>query len=130
MPFWRTTSKKPRKQRFALFNAPLHVRHKFMAAPLSPKLREEYGFRSLPVRSGDVVRIMRGSFRGHEGEVTEVDLKKLRIYVKGVEIEKSDGTKVQRPIHPSKVMIVKLNLKDKRRVEVIERRKRAKEEER
>jgi large subunit ribosomal protein L24 len=117
-----TLSKQPRKQRKALYNAPLHIRQKLMSAPLSPELREKFGVRNLPVRTGDKVRIMRGDFKGHEGKVVKVDLKKLRIYVEGVTIKKADGTRVFRPIHPSKVMIIELNLKDPWRRKILERR--------
>ncbi|RLF17601.1 MAG: 50S ribosomal protein L24 [Thermoprotei archaeon] len=124
-----TRSKQPRKQRKAYFNAPLHIRHKLMSAPLSRELRKQYGIRSLPVRTGDTVLIMRGDFKGHEGRVVKVDLKKLRIYVEGVTRKRSDGTTVYIPIHPSKVMITKLDLSDKERRKVIERKREAKKKE-
>ncbi len=123
-----TRSHKPSKQRKAYFNAPLHIRHKFLTAPLSKELREKYGVKRLPVRKGDVVRIMRGDWAGHEGKVVEVDLKRIRIFVEGVQIKRSDGTPVYYPIHPSKVMIVKLDLSDPKRREIIERKKKAKSE--
>ena len=91
-------SKKPSKQRKALFNAPFHKRQKLMSAPLSESLRseilEKYGVwvRSFPVRSGDSVIITRGDFKGAEGKIAKVDLKKLRVFVDGVTKEKSDGT--------------------------------------
>ena len=117
-----TTSKQPRKQRKAYFNAPLHKRQKLMTAPLSPELREKYGVKNLPVRKGDKVRIMRGDFKGHEGEVVRADLKRYVIFVDGVTIEKADKTPVFRPIHPSNVMIVSLKLDDEWRRRIIERR--------
>ncbi len=123
-----TKSKQPRKQRKAFFNAPLHVRQKMMSAPLSPELREKYGIRNLPVRKGDKVRIMRGDFKGHEGRVVKVDLKRMRIYVEGVTIKRSDGTPVFRPIHPSNVMIIELDLSDEWRKRIIERRRKAREQ--
>ena len=122
-----TKSRQPRKQRKAFFNAPLHVRQKMMSAPLSPELREKYGIRNLPVRKGDKVRIMRGDFKGHEGKVVKVDLRRMKIYVEGVTIKRSDGTPVFRPIHPSNVMIIELDLSDEYRKSIIERRKRARE---
>ncbi|MEM1657661.1 MAG: 50S ribosomal protein L24 [Candidatus Jordarchaeales archaeon] len=113
----------PRKQRKALYNAPLHVRHKMFGARLSPELREKYGVKTLPVREGDEVLVMRGTFKGTEGKVVEVDRKKYRIYVENVTIEKADGTVVYYPIHPSKVMITKLKLDDERRKKIIERKR-------
>ncbi|MEM0002376.1 MAG: 50S ribosomal protein L24 [Desulfurococcaceae archaeon] len=117
------TSAKPSVQRKRLYNMPLHLRHKLFNAKLSKELVEKYGVKRLPVRVGDVVRIMRGDFAGHEGKVVRVNLKRVRIFVEGVQIKKADGTPVYYPIHPSKVMIVKLDLSDKYRLKIIERRK-------
>lgn len=118
----RPKSKQPRKQRKFLYNAPLHLRRKMMAAHLSKELREKYKRRSFPVRKGDEVIIMRGKFRGKRGKIVKVDYKNYRVYIEGVTIKKTDGTEKLFPIHPSKVMIVSLNLEDKKRVEVLERK--------
>ncbi|ADI32521.1 50S ribosomal protein L24 [Staphylothermus hellenicus] len=118
-----TYSSKPSKQRKALFNMPLHLRHKLFNAPLSRELREKYGVKKLPVRKGDVVRIMRGDWKGHEGKVVRLDLRRVRLYIEGVQRKKADQTPVYYPIHPSKVMIIKLDLSDKWRRKIIERRK-------
>ena len=117
----KVSSKQPRKQRKARFKAPLHLRHKFMSAPLSRELREKYNRRSFPVRKGDTVRILRGDDRGAEGKVRSVDLKRGRITVEGVVIARADLSEVPRPIHPSNVMITKLDLKDERRAAALER---------
>mgnify|MGYP000175313944 CR=1 FL=1 len=108
-------SKQPRKQRKARYNAPLHVRHKFMTAPLSEELQGKYGRRACPVRKGDTVRIMRGDDKGKEGKVRTVDLKKTKITMEGVVVARSDLSEVPRPIHPSNVVITKLDVKDKLR---------------
>ncbi|ALV61932.1 LSU ribosomal protein L26e (L24p) [Thermococcus sp. 2319x1] len=118
----RLKSKQPRKQRKFLYNAPLHLRHKIVSATLSKELRQKYGVRALPIRTGDKVKIMRGDFKGHEGKVVEVDLKRYRIHVEGATLKKVNGTEVFYPIHPSNVMIVELNLEDERRKKIIERR--------
>ena len=119
----QTISSQPRKQRRTLYNAPLHLRRKMMTAPLSHELREKHGIKRLPVRKGDEVRILRGQYAGMEGKVNRVDLRKMRIYIDGVTRERADGTPVFVPIHPSKVEIIKLDLSDKKRKEIIERRK-------
>ncbi|MEM2676990.1 MAG: 50S ribosomal protein L24 [Candidatus Bathyarchaeia archaeon] len=118
---------KPSKQRKRLFQAPDHVRYKHFAAPLSPELRKTYGTRSLPIRTGDTVLVMRGDRKGFEGKVSRIDRKKFRIYIEGLTREKVDGTTVFVPVHPSKVMITKLNLDDKWRRKILERRRKAKE---
>jgi large subunit ribosomal protein L24 len=115
--------KNPRKQRKRLYNAPAHIRHKLMAAPLTKELAEKQGVKTLPVRKGDTVHIQRGDNKGFEGKVSRVDLKSYHIYVEGLTREKVDGTNIFLPIHPSKVMIKNLNLDDKKRKEVIGRKK-------
>lgn len=120
-----TKSKQPQKQRKALYEAPMHKRQKLMAAMLSEELRKEYGKRSLAVRKGDTVKVMRGDFKGHSGKVMEVDLKSGRIEVEGVTVQKSDGTERFYPLHPSNVRITKLELKDEERSRIFERSKRS-----
>ncbi len=114
---------KPTKQRKMLFQAPDHIRYKLFAAPLSPQLKKSHKVKSIPVRSGDTVRIMRGDHKGFEGKITRVDRRKYRIYVEGLTREKVDGTAIFVPVHPSKVMITNLNLDDKWRKKILERKK-------
>jgi len=115
------TSKKPGKQRKWRFNAPLHRRRKMVTSPLSKELRQKYKRRTLPVRKGDKVRLMRGDFKGNTGEVTRVSLKAYKIYMDGITIKKADGTDVERAIDPSNVMITDLFMDDKERRDVLER---------
>jgi large subunit ribosomal protein L24 len=115
--------KNPRKQRKRLFNAPAHIRHKLMAAPLTKELAEKQGVKTLPVRKGDTVNIQRGDNKGFEGKVSRVDLKSYRIYIEGLTREKVDGTNIFLPVHPSKVMIKNLSLDDKKRKAIIGRKK-------
>ncbi len=113
---------KPRTQRKKLFQAPAHSRRKHFSAPLSPDLRNRHGTNALPVKTGDTVRVMRGDRKGFEGKITKVDRKKYRILVEGVTRDKVDGTAIQIPIHPSKVMVTNLNLDDKWRRKALERK--------
>jgi large subunit ribosomal protein L24 len=89
---------------------------------LSPELAKEYGVRSVSIRKGDTIISMRGNFRDVEGKVTKVDRKHVSINVEGIVREKSDGTTKFLPIHPSKVMITKLNLDDKQRKDILARK--------
>ncbi|NPA69760.1 MAG: 50S ribosomal protein L24 [Crenarchaeota archaeon] len=118
----------PRKQRKAYFNAPLHKRQKFVTAPLSKELQKQYGIKRLPVRKGDTVLIVRGDFKGIKGKVVKVDLERVRIFVEGATIKKPNGEVVYYPIHPSKVVIVELDLSDPKRKELIERKRKMREE--
>lgn len=118
----RPKSKKPRKQRKFLFTAPLHIRRKLMSAHLSKELREKYKTRSIPIRKGDEVEVMRGEFKKRTGKVVRVDLKKYRVYVEGLTIRRTDGTERLKAIHPSNLKIIKLALEDKERLKALERK--------
>ena len=118
---WKS-SKKPKKQRKYRFNAPLHIRHKFIVSNLSKELRKKYGFRSLPLRKGDTVLIMQGKFKGKKAKVERIDLKNLKVYLEGINVTKQSGIKVAIPFDASKLQIIDLNLDDKRRMEIIERK--------
>jgi len=115
--------KNPRKQRKRLFNAPAHIRHKLMAAPLSNELAASRGAKTLPVRKGDTVRILRGDNKGFEGKVSRVALNEYRIYLEGLTREKVDGTNIFLPVHPSKVQIRNLNMEDGWRKDILTRKK-------
>lgn len=116
-------SKQPRKQRKFLYNAPLHLRRKMLAAHLSKELREKYKRRSLPVRKGDEVKVMTGKLKGRTGKISRINLNKYKVYIEGVTRKRTVGTEVQVPIHPSNLKITNLNLSDKGRVKILERKK-------
>ncbi len=105
-------SKKPGKQRKMQFNAPLHKKRKWLSSHLQEDLMIKYNRRSMPIIKGDTTKIMRGRFKGNTNKVASVNVKKQLITIEGATITKVDGTKVARPIHPSNVLITKLNLVD------------------
>lgn len=114
------SSKQPRKQRKRLYEAPLHERQDLVAAPLSKKLRDQYGKRRINVRKGDKVEVTRGDHAGTEGSVDNVDLDSGRIIVDGVAIEKTDGSQETYPVHPSNVRITSLDTSDPERTKKLE----------
>ena len=113
----RIQSEQPRKQRKARYQAPSHVKTKYLNAPLSAALKEKYKKKTLRVIKGDTVKVTRGDFVGNEGIVDAVDSKKSKLVVHGVSSTKADGTEVPRNIDASNVQLTKLNLTDKRREE-------------
>ena len=123
---WKS-SKQPRKQRKYVYHAPKHIRNKLVSATLSKTLKEKYNKKNVPLRKGDKVKVLRGQFKGKAGEVSEVNLSKLRAYITNVEIIKKDGTKVPYPIHPSKLMITELKVADKKRKKLLEKKQDGKE---
>ncbi|MCX6818113.1 MAG: 50S ribosomal protein L24 [Candidatus Aenigmarchaeota archaeon] len=115
------SSTQPRKQRKYVYNAPLHIRQKFVSAHLSEALRNRFGKRSLPIRKGDEVKIMRGSNAGHKGKVDRVDLKHSKIYIEGHTVKKVDGSEIMKSVHPSNILLVDPKMDDKRRQMIVER---------
>ena len=109
-------SKQPRKQRKALYNAPAHARGKHLSAALSKDLRAKLGKRSLPIRTGDKVSVVRGDFKGHEGEVLSVDYTSYKVTIDEVTLSKPDGTATFLPVDPSNLVIIDADLKDERRI--------------
>ncbi len=111
-----TESKQPRKQRKYLHNMPNHLRHRLMSATLDKDLRKKYGRRSLEVRKGDEVLIMRGKSKKRIGKVVEVNVKYQKIAVENIQSTKKDGSKVHVWFHPSNLKIKVLNSEDKMRI--------------
>lgn len=106
----KTKSSLRKKQRKAMFTAVGKDRLKRMSSHLSDDLRSEYGFRSFPVAVGDIVKVHSGPFRGKEGQVMEVILKKYRITIEGCLEENEKKENVPAFIHPCNVTLVKFNL--------------------
>ena len=118
----RPQSTKPKKQRKFQHDPPRHETHKLMSSNLSMSLRETKGFRSLPLRKGDTVLITRGDMKGKSGKVMKIDVAKQRVYVDKVVKRKTDNTEIPFPIHTSNLVITKLEEKDRKRLELINRR--------
>ena len=126
---WKA-SKQPRKQRKYRANAQLHLRKKFVNVNLSKELRKKYpkeypkegheghkypkeghkqNKRSIQIKKGDKVKIMRGEFRGEVGKILEVDIKKSMVIIEGIQAKKQDGSKVNLKLQPSNLQIIELS---------------------
>lgn len=114
-PSWNR-SKQPRKQRKYRHNAPLHRRQKMMAAHLAKELRQQHKRRSVALRKGDEVKVMRGEHRGRYGKVEKVDLKVLRVTLDSIKARKASGQEVPVMLEPSNLLILKLELGDRKRI--------------
>ena len=115
-------SKKPGKQRKYRANSPLHTKQKFAHSHLSRELAKKYGKRSASLRKGDKVKIMRGQFKKHEGKIEKINLTSTRVFVSGAELTKKDGTKKILPVNPSNLVVTELNMEDKLRQKILERK--------
>ena len=107
-----TRSSKPRKQRKALATAPLHRRNKELKAMLDPKKYGSSGVKRITLRTGDTVKVVRGSRQGHEGKIANVDLKKARVSIERALLQKADNKEVSLWFDPSNLMVTKVDLSD------------------
>jgi large subunit ribosomal protein L24 len=110
------TTRQPRKQRKAVYKASLNKRQKLMSTSLSETLKKRYKRRNAGLRKGDTVEVTRGDYAGHKGKVENVSLKRLRVNVSGASVKRTDGTDRYYPIHPSNMVITKLDTSDERRM--------------
>jgi len=117
------SSKSPRKQRKYRYNAPLHLKRKFLASHLSKDLKKKHGKRSFIVRKGDKVKVERGKFRDKIAKVNRVNISKQLVYLDGIDYTKKDGSKLPIGLHPSNLTIVELTLDDRERMQSIARGK-------
>jgi large subunit ribosomal protein L24 len=105
-------STQPRRQRRALFDADTFERRRRMSVPLSRELRTRYGRRSLPVRKGDTVRILSGSYKGREERVAKIDRRSYAMTLDNVTGKTADAKMKPLPIRPSHLVLTRLNLAD------------------
>merc|ERR1719245_1998975 len=116
-------SSQRRKSRKAYFTSPSSIRRKMMSAQLSKELAQRWLTRSIPVRNGDTVKVVRGPNKNREGKVTEVYRRKWCIHIEKLVKEKTNGQQAKIPIHPSNCVVTNLRL-DKDRKALLDRKKR------
>ena len=112
---WRA-SKRPGKQRKYAAEAPINLRGRFMSVNISKELRKKYGKRNVPLRKGDIVKVMRGKFNKKTGKIVAINRKRLKVEIEGIQIKKQDGSKVNVRFRPSVLQITELNTDDKKRI--------------
>ena len=115
-------STQPRKQRLFGYTRNAHDRSRAMGAHLSDELLKEYSrMRTLTVRKGDTVKVVRGAFKGQVAKVIKVFPRKGMISIEEATLTKADNKKVARLFRPSKVIITKLDLSDPWRREKLQK---------
>ncbi len=62
-----------------------------MSTALSKDLRKKHGVRSMPIRKDDEVSIVKGSYKGNKGKVTQVYRLRWCIYVEKLSKSKANG---------------------------------------
>ena len=116
---WKRSTQ-PRKQRKYRYNAPLHVKQKMVHVHLSTELRKKYSFRNVQLKAGDKIKVLRGKFAKKEGKVDKISLKNEKVYVAGIETIKKEGTKLPIALNATNLMIIELDLSDKKRKQKLE----------
>ena len=97
------------------------MRGAFLNVHLSKELRTKHKRRALRARSGDTVKVIRGTYAGKAGKIDRVNAKKSLLFITGIDLTKKDGTKLLRGIHPSQLVLTDVVLDDKYRKAIIER---------
>ena len=109
-------SSKPKVQRKWHYEKPLHMSRKDFSAHLSKDLRKELGRRSLELRKGDTVKVMRGKNRDKQGKVTGLRTGKRQVLIDGIMRKKVSGKEVHVPFRSSNLLITAIEEKDARRM--------------
>ena len=127
-------SSKPNKQRKSMYNAPTHSQRKRVKARLQTTDSRLAGIRSITVRVGDEVKVLRGDFgnpskgkrhggprgvSGVEGKVISINAAKSQLMIEGATHSKADNKEEGVPIQSSNVVITKLDETDPMRMKSI-----------
>lgn len=117
-------SKKPTVQRLRLAEGMSDPfgRRRVLNAHLSSSLRSRLGIRSMPVKEGDTVRIVKGEYGGRRGRVRRVIRNLGRVEVVGITEKSGKGDTIYPRISISYLEITRLNLRDKWRRKIISRK--------
>lgn len=123
------SSSKPKKQRKFRYNAPMHIRQRFVNAHVSKELRAKLGIakRSVEIRRGDSVKVISGGQKGKSGKVSKVSIRRSFVYVDGIVRKTAKGKEIMIPIRASNLYITDLDISDKYRKESIENYKKVKQ---
>jgi len=102
----------PRRQRKALYTASTTERRTRMTVPLSRELRSRFHRRSLPVRKGDTVRVLGGSFAGREERVAKVNRRSYTVTLDNVTLKTADEKMKPLSLGVGHLVLTRLNLSD------------------
>ena len=113
---------KPTKMRNRLiYQATFHTKSKQLTSQLSKNLAKKYGKKSVRVIEGDSIKILRGEFKGVDGKISDVSIKRNGVAIDGIKKEKSKGDKFDVYIHTSNLVVTSLDTTDKWRIEKLQK---------
>lgn len=101
---------KPDTERKKYYSEKLHKKKKRVHAHLSKDLRGKLKkkTRSLQIRKGDTVKVMRGSKKGKEAKVSRVNTVRKKIYLEGVSVTNARAKEMPVALEPSNLLLVGL----------------------
>ena len=112
---------KPTKMRNKqIYYATMQTASAQLSSLLSANLRKKYSKKSIRVKEGDSVKVIRGEFTGVDGKITKVSSADGGLTIEGVKKEKLKGEKYDVFIHTSNIEITGLNTDDKWRINKLE----------
>ena len=83
-----------------------------MTVPLSRDLRRRFRKRNVPVRKGDTVRVLSGSFAGREERVARVSRRDYSVTLDNVTLKTAEDKLKPLALRTSHLVITRLNLAD------------------
>ena len=98
-----TERKKYHKEKIHRKKNRLHVH---LSKDLRGKLKKKK--RSMLVRKGDVVKVLRGPEKGKEAKVKSVSTVKRKVYLEGVVARSARAREMPVPLEPSNLLLVRL----------------------
>ncbi len=106
MKFDKNVTKQPRKKRKHMYNASLHEKAKLINARVSDALQTQLKKKTMRVKKGYKVKVLRGKFKKTEGKVVSVDYKKSRVFIDSAKSKSARGKEKSVGIHPSNLLII------------------------
>jgi len=118
---------KPTKNRnHQTYRAINQIVNKQICAPISKDLRKKYSRRNIRIMTNDIVRVMRGEYKGLTGKVTKISIESSGVAIEGNKKEKLKGEKIDVYIHSTNMIITSLNTDDKWRLKILEKKPKSK----
>ena len=100
--------------------------NKQTCAPISKDLRKKYSRRSVRIMIDDMVKVVRGEYKGLTGKVTKISTETSGVAIEGNKKEKLKGEKIDVYIHSTNMIITSLNTDDKWRLKILEKKPKSK----
>ena len=102
------------------------ILNKQICAPISKELRKKYSRRSIRIMPDDIVKVVRGEYKGLTGKVSKISTQTSGIAIEGNKKEKLKGEKIDVYIHSTYMIITSLNTDDKWRLKILEKKPKSK----